>query len=84
MEIEGKTTEKDIKKAVTFECNCLIFKWCHQYWGLILNRVVIKLLVVFWDCSLASFTPANFNGFQHLASYVQCSRQNGCKPSALS
>ncbi len=30
MGFEGKKHRKDIKKAVTFDCNCLIFKWCHQ------------------------------------------------------
>ncbi len=30
MGFEGKNRRKDTKKAVTFKCNCLIFKWCHQ------------------------------------------------------
>lgn len=30
MGFEGKNRRKDTKKTVTFKCNCLIFKWCHQ------------------------------------------------------
>ena len=30
MGFEGKNHRKDTKKAVTFDRNCLIFKWCHQ------------------------------------------------------
>ena len=30
MGFEGKNRRKDTKKAVTFKCNYLIFKWCHQ------------------------------------------------------
>ncbi len=30
MGFEGKNHRKDTKKAVAFDCNCLIFRWCHQ------------------------------------------------------
>lgn len=51
MGFEGKNRRKDTKKAVTFKCNCLIFKWCHQESNILIQNPNLQHFNIFGKIS---------------------------------
>lgn len=75
MGFEGKNRRKDTKKAVTFKCNCLIFKWCHQKMSFI-----SKWLYIF---ALKNRNKRNLPLLLHLISAPFCSVSQSQVPTFM-